>query len=79
MDIDPRIGIARSLARLKEQKLDEGRFEKMDFEFHDRVRASFLSKAAARPDSHAIVNAGEGVEQVLKNVREIVFKKFRIT
>jgi dTMP kinase len=78
LDIDPRIGVRRSLARLVEQKLDEGRFEAMDLEFHDRVRTSFLEQAAARPDSHVVVDAGQSVENVADTVWSTVSRKLRL-
>lgn len=78
LDIDPRIGVRRSLARLAEEKLDEGRFEAMDLAFHDRVRTSFLEQAAARPDSHVVVDAAQKVENVSNTVWNIVSKKLRL-
>jgi dTMP kinase len=72
LDIDPRIGIARSLARLGQQDLDEGRFEAMSLEFHDRIRASFLQQAAARPGSHVVIDAGAPMAEVASRVFEAV-------
>jgi len=79
LDIDPRIGIGRSLARLQAQGLDEGRFEKMDLGFHDRVRESFLTQAAARPGSHVVVDAGLPIDHVRETVFEIVLDWLRKT
>jgi dTMP kinase len=43
-DVDPSVGIARSLSRAGN---DETRFEKMNLGFHEKVRASFLELAVA--------------------------------
>lgn len=72
LDVDPRVGIARSLARLGQQHLDEGRFEAMSLEFHDRIRASFLQQAAARPQAHVVVDAGLPMADVALSVFEAV-------
>jgi dTMP kinase len=66
------IAIARSLARLGQQDLDEGRFEAMSLEFHDRIRASFLQQAAARPGSHVVIDAGAPMAEVASRVFEAV-------
>jgi dTMP kinase len=42
LDIDPSVGIARSLSRIGN---DEIRFEKMDLSYHMKVRAAFLELA----------------------------------
>lgn len=68
LDIDPAIGVRRSLARLEREKLDEGRFEAMDLGFHERVRRSFLDQAARRPGAHAVVDAGQEAELVAELV-----------
>lgn len=76
LDIDPRIGIARSLARLGQQQLDEGRFEAMSLAFHDRIRASFLQQAAAKPESHVVIDAAAPISEVALQVLEAVSKHF---
>ncbi len=45
LDVDPRVGLARSVRRLGNARANEGRFEALDLAFHDRVRASFLSQS----------------------------------
>lgn len=64
LDVDPRIGIARSRKRLDAGAIDEGRFEGLDLDFHDRVRASFLAQAAAAPERHAVIDASSPPEAV---------------
>jgi dTMP kinase len=62
LDVDPRIGLARSAGRLRRDRLDEGRFETLDLAFHDRVRAAFLAQAAERPT--LVIDAGLDLPQV---------------
>jgi dTMP kinase len=49
LDVDPRVGLSRSVRRLVDGAIDEGRFEKLDLAFHQRVRAAFLAQAASDP------------------------------
>ncbi len=72
LDIDPRIGVRRSLARLGQLHLDEGRFEAMSLDFHDRIRASFLQQAAARPEAHVVIDAAAPIDEVAAAVFEAV-------
>jgi dTMP kinase len=46
LDVDPRVGLARSKRRLQEQGSSEDAFERLDLAFHQRVRESFLAQAA---------------------------------
>ena len=73
LDLDPAVGIARSLARLKQQNADEGRFEQLDLAFHRRVRASFLAQAAERPGLYAVIDASAPAATVAELVADAVF------
>ncbi len=46
LDIDPRAGLERSNARLSGEGSTEDRFERMDIEFHEKMRAGFLAIAS---------------------------------
>ena len=75
LDLDPAVGIARSLARLKQQNADEGRFEQLDLAFHRRVRASFLAQAAERPGLYAVIDASAPAATVAELVADAVFAR----
>lgn len=68
LDLDPSVGIARSTARLARTASNEGRFEALDLSFHNRVRASFLTQAAADPRAHVVVDAAWPVDDVAQAV-----------
>lgn len=72
LDLDPRIGLARSKGRLSASAIDEGRFETLDLEFHRRIRQSYLDQAAADPERHIIVDATGDPEQVRRRVIDAV-------
>jgi len=68
LDIDPRVGLARSLRRLEQGGQDEGRFESLDMAFHSRVRVAFLAQAAADPAASIVVDAGRTLAEVQAEV-----------
>lgn len=46
LDIPPELGLRRSLRRLSEQNSNESRFEALDIQFHQRVRAGFIAQSS---------------------------------
>lgn len=72
LDLDPRIGLARSKGRLSASAIDEGRFETLDLEFHRRIRQSYLDQASADPQRHVVVDATGDAEQVRRRVIDAV-------
>ena len=61
LDIDPKIGLARSIKR---QGNDEQRFENMDFSFHENIRKAFLTLAQNEPERFIVVNADQSVQAI---------------
>src|SRR5258707_14304267 len=55
-DIDPAIGLKRSKRRLSRSGSPESRFEELDLEFHQRVRAGFLAEAKASGRDHVVLD-----------------------
>jgi dTMP kinase len=74
LDVEPRIGLARSARRLGAAAIDEGRFEALDLAFHERVRADFLAQSAADPSRSMVIDAGRGLEEVKSDVVEQVMR-----
>jgi dTMP kinase len=70
-DVDPEIGIGRSLEKLKQAGLDESRFEKESIDFHSRVRAGFLDLAKRNPQRYRIIDGSQRIDLVYKEVIEI--------
>ncbi len=68
LDLDPRIGLARSKRRLSAQASAEDRFEGLDLAFHDRVRARFLDLAAG-PVPTLVVDATADADRVAAAIR----------
>jgi dTMP kinase len=75
LDIEPGRAVARSRRRLAAAGSDESRFEALDLAFHQRVRASFLEQAAARPEAHAVIDADRPLDQVLADARRVLLAR----
>lgn len=71
LDVQPEIGVARSLRKLQDQKLDESRFEHESLEFHSRVRRGFLELARANPSRYFIVEATGSTESIHNKIVQI--------
>ncbi len=69
LDIDVRRGLARSRRRNAEAALDEGRFEALDLDFHERVRRSYLDQASAWPERYAVIDADRPQNEVQRDIQ----------
>ena len=64
LDIDPRIGLARSLRRLGQGGQNEGRFEALDLAFHQRVREAFLAQANSESGRSIVIDAARSLPDI---------------
>jgi dTMP kinase len=72
LDIDVRRGLERSRRRNAAAALDEGRFEALDLDFHERVRRSYLDQAARWPERYTVIDAAGTEAEVCEAVQETV-------
>ena len=72
LDLDVEVGLARSRKRLQEGSIDEGRFEALDLDFHQRIRKSYLHQAEHDPDRHIVIDASGTPEQTRQGVLHAV-------
>jgi dTMP kinase len=68
LDLDPQIGLRRSLEKLRAQNLDESRFEQESLEFHIRVREGFLDLAKRHPDRYAVLDASGTIAEIHQQI-----------
>lgn len=66
IDLASEIGITRSLSR----ENSETRFEKMNLEFHEKVRNAFLELAHQYPDRYLILDGTLSVREIQKKIEE---------
>lgn len=74
LDIDPVMGLARTAQRAG----NENRYERMELEFHQRLRDGFLKIAATEPVRCAVVDATLGVAVVAAAVETLVQERLGI-
>lgn len=67
LDLDVEAALRRVHARTPHKQLD--RFESETRQFHERVRATYLSLAAAEPRRFEVIDASRDAEAVLADVR----------
>jgi dTMP kinase len=67
LDLDPADGLTRAGARSAPDRL-----ESADLAFHQAVRAGFLALAAEAPERYAVIDAGLGVDEVVRLVRDAI-------
>ncbi len=73
LDIDPEVGLRRSLKRQAETAVTEDRYERMGLAFHQRLRNGFLEIAKQFPERCIVIDAAEDVETVhARLMREIM-------
>jgi len=68
LDLDPQIGLQRSLEKLRAQNLDESRFEQESLEFHVRVREGFLELSKLHPERYFVVDASGSVQEIHEQI-----------
>lgn len=72
LDIDPVVGLERSGRRLAAEALGvkqtEDRFENLDIEFHQKLRAGFLDIAKAEPERCFVIDAAQSPEAVRDSI-----------
>ena len=71
LDLDPRIGLERSLQRNGTAEIQETRHESRGNEFHQNLRRGFLEIAQTSP-RYVVVNADQSIEQLHQNIVKIV-------
>jgi dTMP kinase len=77
-DLDPEIGIQRSMQKLRNANLDESRFETEMLAFHADVREGFLAIARTNPDRVVVLNANDSVQAVQEQVVRVIQTRLKI-
>ena len=73
IDLDPRIGIARSFSR---ESNNETRFEKMDMSFHEKVRQAFLDLANQDTSRFLVIDGTLSIEEIQGIIKQDIKKFF---
>ena len=68
----------RVLQRAKARRTREDRYEKMDLQFHEKVRQGFFKLAKEEADRFIIINGSDSVSDVFAKVLEVCKDKLKI-
>ena len=72
LDIDPKVGIERSLHKAAGEKVKEIRFEGIDISFHERLRKGYLEIAAKEPERCVVLAANKSIEALHQEIVSVV-------
>lgn len=73
LDLPVEIGLSRAIHREEtQQDSSEGRFEREQLEFHQRIRRAYLSMAAAEPQRIRVIDAEQTPQQIAQQVAAII-------
>ena len=72
LDLPVEEGLARAGKRLSAHRSTEDRFERMERNFHHRLRDGFLKIAAAEPTRCAVIDASRDIDAVTADISDIV-------
>ncbi len=75
LDIEARAGLARSGRRLQAQNSTEDRFERLDIDFHERLRTGYLAIAKAEPQRCRVIDASKPVDAIAQDILAQVREK----
>jgi len=67
LDLDIEIGLFRA-----NERSDQDRFEQEEMRFFDRVRETYLQMAKAEPKRYRVIDAGESLENVQKQLHQVL-------
>jgi dTMP kinase len=70
--------VADGLRRASDRAGHENRYEQMNVDFHERLRAGFLSIARADPQRCAIIDASRGIDAVQAHIQAEVQRRLGI-
>jgi dTMP kinase len=75
LDLNPEIGLARSIAKNSTMAVQEIRYESRGIEFHNRMREGFLEIAKTN-NRYVVLDADNTIEELHKNIVKVVEERF---
>lgn len=78
LDLNPEIGLARSLAKAGNMAVKETRHESRGLEFHNRMRNGYLEMAKKEPQRMIVIDADKSIEELHREIVRIVNERFNL-
>lgn len=76
LDLDPKVGLARSMEKAGHMAVQETRHESRELEFHQRLREGYLEMAQKEPERFIVLNADCPIEKLHKEIVAAVTERF---
>ena len=76
LDIDPKIGLARSFKKAETMPNKETRNENRELIWHENLRRGYLEIAKEEPDRCIVLDANKSIEDLHSDIVEVVTQKF---
>lgn len=78
LDLDPEIGLARSMEKAGHMAVKETRHENREIEFHQRLRDGYLEMAKQEPQRFVVLDADQPVESLRQKIAAVVTERFNL-
>lgn len=78
-DIDPEVGVGRSMLRSQKAGTTEDRYERMGLPFHHRLRNGFLEIAKKFPKRCVVVDASRDIQSVHQQLLQVIESRFGVS
>lgn len=78
LDLDPEVGLARSMEKAGHMAVKETRHESRGLEFHNRLREGYLEMAAKEPQRFVVLNADKSIEELHQDIIRVVCERFNL-
>ena len=78
LDLDPAVGLERSMAKASAMALKEIRHESRGLEFHQNLRNGFLEMAQAEPERFVVLDANKSIEQLHEDIVQTISCRFGV-
>ena len=78
LDIDPKIGLARSMEKAGHMAVKEIRHESREIEFHERLREGYLEIAKKEPERVVVLNADKSISELHAEIADVICERFNL-
>ena len=75
LDIDVRAGLARSTDRLAAESSNEDRYERLDLDFHQKLRQGFLNMAEQDTARFCVIDAERSEDEIADEIKNELNKR----
>jgi len=72
------IPVTAGLQRASDRTDENSRYERMEMEFHERVREGYLELARGEPERCVVIDAQAGIADIQEELRRVIIDRFKV-